>query len=89
LAQQLVCIEALNAGLAAERTARQVAEVRAAAYAGNLDDLRFSLSAPSVASSTSGISSRPTRLEPAHHSTRYGPATMYKQPCLVSHASDN
>jgi hypothetical protein len=45
LAQARARIEQLTADLAAERTARQVAEAKVALMAQNLDDLRFSLRA--------------------------------------------
>jgi hypothetical protein len=45
LAEARARIEALTVDLVAERTARQIAEVRATAYAANLDDLRLSLRA--------------------------------------------
>ena len=45
LAHALARIDALNADLATERAARQVAEATARAYAANLEDLRFTMRA--------------------------------------------
>jgi hypothetical protein len=56
LAQAKARIETLTAELADERTARQVAEVRATAYAAHLDDMRLALRA---------ISGPPQPAEPA------------------------